>query len=285
MEAKVKTNKIVPLDELTRGTIKILRREVRPIYYAELTDMVARELNYTNINRIKVKEDVREQVLLKKKQFVYAGKPYSVGFLREWVDLTQAQFNFDSNIKIELTLKSAVSGSVETVRRYEYMLNKNEGGTKKIEHATDASLSFRLNRFIIEKSVADYYKENYSEFYLPPSNEKKYRQPASDDFRMRINGKTYLFDICTPNKDGTIGNVRQKKHADIHIIAQDKGGYIYMTGFVTGKAFGKTWPIGYEYSINKLLFWLNCQKQNISYNQIVKHTYQSNSTHKMKSRQ
>jgi hypothetical protein len=264
----IKQNRLRPLCH------KILEREISPIPYKELADLVIKEQGeYNGYDLRKIKEDIREKILIAGLDDTgYTGKPYFLAYKKRWVKRNQAVFNFNEPIKVPMTVSSSTAGACETVFRFKHMLYKPTMEKLTIDEAIDKApnvINFRIKRSIIENNVSDYFKNRWPNLWIPPSNEKIYELPAPDDFRMRIRGDDhiYLFDVCTPDKHNLIGKVNMKKEAHIHVVANDENDGINIIGFTTGKLFKeKQWVIEELYPIHQLIFWLNCVSKNYPYN-------------------
>jgi hypothetical protein len=249
---------------------KILEREISPIHYAELANLVIKEQGeYNGYDLSKIKEDIREKILIAGlDDSGYTGKPYFLAYKKRWVKRSQAVFNFSEPITVPITVSGSTAGACETIFRFKYMLYKPTMEYITIDKADSNVITFRVKRSIIEKNVSDYFRNRWPNLWLPPSNEKLYERPAPDDFRIKISDSCiYLFDVCTANKDGRIGNVHMKNEAHIHVVANDENDGINIIGFTTGKLFKeKQWVIEELYPIHQLVFWLNCISNKYPYN-------------------
>lgn len=252
---------------------KILEREISPIHYEKLANLVIKEQGeYNGYDLKKIKEDIREKILIAGlDDSGYTGKPYFLAYKKRWVKRNQAVFNFYEPIRVPMTVSSSTAGACETVFRFKYMLYKPLNKSLTIDEAIDEDpkiIHFRMKRLIIENNVSDYFRNRWPDLWLPPSNKNIYKQHAPDDFRMRIrdDDHIYLFDVCTPNKDNLIGKVYMKKEAHIHVVANDEDDEINIVGFTTGKLFKeKQWVIEELYPIHQLIFWLNCISKKYPY--------------------
>ena len=251
---------------------EILHTEIRPIEVKELTRMAVDKIEPGKENIKSEIEDVREKFVYSKKYNVgYIGKPHCLVFLNDFVKTPQRVINFE-RINIPILLQSASNGAFEAVKRFEFMIDKrNDNKLWKINEAPDSLIKFRIEKFIIEKTVAMYFQNRWSKYYIEPSNDNDYKHFAKDDFRLKINDKIFTVDVATPNKDGNYGNIKGKHPSDFHILAEKKHNGVDLVGFVAGEYFKNTFFSFETLPIKRLVFFLNTLNH-CSYSKFTEHS-------------
>lgn len=262
----------LPMTEFFTICKDVLKRELRPIHYVELTQKALGVMGLTkkDVNWQRQIEDVREKMLrLGQFESFYIGKPYCLGGLRWWFIGEQLRlFNPSSGIIIPGNASDGADGAFESLMRDPYMKAKHlSPNDPRIARG-------RASGLVLEKHVAHWFKRNWPELYLPPDNEGKWEQDCPHDFKLRVNGKVFNIDVSGPHqKNGQYGNPGYgKKKVDFHflceIIGQDVLWRSVVQGrdyteyiFPEGETFRNIWP-------ERIAVWLNCYKNGIDYQAI-----------------
>ncbi len=268
MEIKVKS--VIYQRDLRPVCGRILDEEIRPIHYADLTRMAINRVGRNGVDFTKVKEDVREKILMAGLDGCgYIGAPYCYAFKKKWIKGDQAVLNFEEPIPVPVTVSSSTAGACETIYRFKHMIHKPTGTYIPIDEAEPGVVKFRIERAIVEQNVSDYFKQNWPKLWMPPSNDKKYKKPASDDFRIRVKNYIYNFDVFTPGRNGKGGLVKWKRPAHIHVMAEYDDDGVNIRGFTTGQLFSShQWSPEEIYPFHQLVFWLNCMQDDMPYDKI-----------------
>lgn len=150
----------------------------------------------------------------------------------------------------------------------------------------------RKRAALVEFHVRNFFKINYNQFFVEPSNNKKYEIPAIDDFGLNfpISKGRHVYikvDVKSFSKDGKDGVVRSPKDKVVYLFADiDEYDNVWMYGFGKGDYLNE---IGIKEGslsiirnnfllpIDKLIVMLNICSIGMDYievlNNIIKHDY------------
>lgn len=207
-----------PLGTTKETAHRILAREKREIYYAELARLVANELNLplSDKEMRSLAEDIREKCLQAGAYgMAYIARPYCVGVLQEWF-ADRPLLNVDSE-RVFIDEAIAVEAAKEGMLRFEHILNKQ--GTSDEDRAEVIARGL-----LIEKAVVHRIKSRWPQLYRDPVNHRRYNQPCGHDGRLQLRSFGLVtFDVAGPNRYDEYGAVANKPSADLHILAEAHG--------------------------------------------------------------
>jgi hypothetical protein len=244
----------------------VLRDELRPLHYAELTMKALEKIGIMAVNDIdlyRVKKDVREKLLCARRYGTrYTGAPLCFAYLGHWVQKRQL-FNPDYNDQIiPFSGDSIGKGISEAIRREPHMLTK-EANTYSRREAI-------LRGLILQQHVSDWFKDKWPGFWQSPDNEGLYKQACSHDFKLHIGGNIYEVDAMGRHRDGTFGMSDRKHLTDLHLVASISTRGIIFHGFLKGSQMPKI-PF-MEWETNPacwLIVWLNCELYEYDYRSLL----------------
>jgi hypothetical protein len=252
--------------------VNVLKDCRRPIHYGELTDKAVERINQIYGNRIGSQynrkrqiEDVRERLLAARRYGTfYIGKPYCIACLQSWfkTSVKNNQLSLMPNIEtytfIPTTIESSINGCFEALMRNEYMVNKGNAPLDKRYLARAKGLQ-------IESAVFGYMKTNYPDFIDYPDNYKIYQKPCDHDFKLIVNGETYLVDVAGSNSKGNFDNNCNKTPVDLHILCEIIENKLYITNIAAKNKFNNKYLVSpYLHNDTKqpdiFFVWLNINK-------------------------
>ena len=239
---------------------EILRKEVKPIHYKELTQLAlgVMGIDENSVNMFREIEDVREQ-FAKKNGIRYIGNPFCMFYLDSWVT-SQTLLNIEEPYQLAANIKNSLRACYEGILRSPYMLNKN--------NLSPENHAMKIARGLLtEHHVTGWFKANWPEFVLDPDNIGKWQMPCSHDFKLNLNGNTILVDVAGPNYNHIFQLVKGKRPTDIHICAgiTDNDENIVIYGYIGGKQFTNGVPADETQSIQRMIFYLNVLKLGLDY--------------------
>lgn len=260
----------VKMDELFPVCRDILKKELKPIHYTDLTAKALQYLGLTenDVNWQRQIEDVREKMLLagQYKTF-YIGKPYCLAGLRWWFESDQLRLiNPTTGIKIPGDASAGADGAFEALMRDPNMKIKTTAPIERIAKV-------RTSGLVLEKHVAYWFKKNWPVFYLPPDNERQWATPCNHDFKLKIKNNIFKVDVTGKRLNGNYGNPGEGKRAvDFHLLCEIIGpdvlwhsvyrGSDYKKIIIPeGQSFNGMWP-------ERMIVWLNCLRDGIDYQAI-----------------
>lgn len=244
---------------------RLLWRLLLPTHYSELTRAALSELKHEcrraeEFN--KIKEDVREKLLEKgRRGLAYIPKPHCLAIARDWFSTDPHLFNAHP-IELPLRPQYFVDACVETVYRGGHMQIKNpRADLIKVLIARFSGLS-------IEEHVRSYFRQ-WPDQFKEADNFGKYDQWCDHDFKLRIGGRWYKFDVAGPRYDGLHGDcIGGKKATDYHILASFVNSAVEMRGWITGDAFHEARHGEQSEPMYRLVVRLNCDRDGMNYNSI-----------------
>lgn len=260
----------ISMRDLFPRCANVLNRELRPIHYAELTELAMRELEIVNPDRDasgfrKNIENVREKLLLAgQRGTFYTGSPLFAGALRSWfVSEAQLAMTLDY-IAIPGSAQAGVAGAFDALMRAPYMVTHNPN----LAHSEWLN-RVRSSGLVLEKHIAQWFKRQFPEFYGEASNHNEWTQPCSHDFTLTVNNRKFLIDIAGPDEQGRFGRCGRKHPTDIHLICRIDGDNCSWEGVVRGEGFRQTIDPESIFSPTAFIVWLNCHKHGIRYTDVA----------------
>jgi hypothetical protein len=213
MEACIMSEIRLNTKETVANIKKYLYENICPLHYAvaekELAVLDSYGKKYSDkTNR---KEKVRQLFSEHDNNvIVYNGYFY----LRDWFRGCQRNLIEPTNIICpRISFNLAFDAGYELAERKEYLKdwqkNKNTGYWYKN----------RRTGYLVEYTVREYFRKEYSEFYIEPSNKNDYRIPAVDDFSLRILDRTIIVDVKQENEIG-LRCIRNPKKNVVYIFAR-----------------------------------------------------------------
>lgn len=264
-------NDVLGLAEMVDACEKVLRDEMRPIYYQDLTEMALARLGYSprDVNWKRQIEDVREHVLeAGRKGMVYFPKPHYLGAIGWWFEDGQLRLIHPTQgIIIPGHAEHGADGAFECIMRSPFMLAKGE--TRPENLATR-----RARGLVLEKHVAGWFHDKWPQFYQPPDNDKRWMQPCAHDFKLEVDGRTYLVDVSGPSANGQYGMPGNgKATTGLHLICEIQGQDVLWRSVVSGKEFSANInPDFHGKTPESMVVWLNCHKYGIDYEALAQQT-------------
>lgn len=227
-----------------------------PLHYKELTRRGLRRLRCdVNVYEFqRLAEDVREKYIgLGRDGTFYTGKPLALAGLREWFRSEQLPLLHIDYRRIAGSATAGVAGAYECLMRSPYMLNKTTS-------------RMRAQGLVIEKHVAEWFRERWPSLYLEPENHERWATPCRNDFRLKFGGKMYGVDVSGPRMDGTYGNPGNgKKTTDLHLICQLVDHDVLWMAVVPRERFVADVIPEQEITPTRLIVRLNCEQDGINY--------------------
>jgi hypothetical protein len=113
--------------------------------------------------------------------------------------------------------QSCYDNAVKEVRlRSPYMYTKYGESAKRT--------AGQIRGIVVEQHASDYMQRTYPNNYLNPDNFQIWHQYCNHDFKIVVNGETYLIDVSGPKVDGTYGSYAMKPSGcNFHIIVGVNG--------------------------------------------------------------
>lgn len=257
-------NDVLPLRDMVDACEAILRETLRPLHYAGLTDMAAQRLGYASNewNYKRQIEDVREHILQAgRKRMIYFPAPYCMGAIDWWFDDGQlCLIHPSSGIVIPGHAEHGADGAFEAVMRHQYMDPKGETRPEPLARR-------RARGLVLEKHVAGWFRDNWPQFYQPPDNDARWKQPCAHDFKLVVDGRTYLVDVSGPSANGMYGNPGNgKATTGLHLICEITGQDVLWRSVLSGKEYvSNINPDFHGKTPESMAVWLNCYKCGIDY--------------------
>lgn len=254
--------------DLFPACIQVLNEHLRPLHYAkELTPMALNALGVMKSDVLfhKEAENVREKLLLAGQYGTfYTGPPLYCAAFRHWFQSDRQLLLAVDHVEIPGNARAGAEGAHEALQRYPYMFLHN-----KNLHNTEVRYRALANGLVIEQHVTQWFEEKYPEFYAPPDNHRNWRMPCSHDFKLKIGRKTYLIDVCGPDKNGLYGRRGEKKPTDLHLECRMHNKSVFFEGVIRGENFKERIDPATIFSPIAFLVWLNCSKYGIKYGQVA----------------
>ena len=260
-------NDVLPMDVVFDACYQVLLRRITPIHYAELTEVALGDLGISkrDVHWTRQIEDVREKMLLAGRfDTFYVNKPYCLGAIRWWFDDRQLRLTHPTDgVWIAGSAKLGADGAFEALMRDPYMKVKTVAPREKVART-------RANGLVAEKHVADWFKTNWPELYLPPDNENVWQSPCSHDFKLKIRGKVFLVDVTAKKLSGKYGNPgKGKKKVDFHLVCEIAGKNVLWKSVFTGSNYDtEIYPDVNGIQPERMIAWLNCVNQGLDYKAI-----------------
>lgn len=157
------------------------------------------------------------------------------------------------------------------------------------DHFSDAASPYRQERrrraYLIEAHVRDFFRTNYPEFYVPPSNDGKYAAWATEDFFLKLPQGTVSVDVKSwsgQDEDGdACGYIRRPNPKVVYVWADwrdndttiingmQPGGLATMFGELTDSGLTKVNGKQVQ-SIDRLLVMLNMARVRLDYHKFLR---------------
>lgn len=224
------------LGAMKETTKRILAREKRPIYYQDLARLVANEwdMPLSGKEMRDLASDIHEKCLQAGAyETAYIAKPYCVGVLKEWF-VDRPLLNVDQE-RIFLDPMIQRKATVETARRWRYILNK-------YERSEEDHIGAIYDGLVPEKHVTGVIERRWHVLYRDPPNAGKPEQWCAYDLGLWL--PSYVethglvtVDVAGPNRYGEYGAVANKPRADLHILAELDGLSVVIKGVESGPRF------------------------------------------------
>ena len=250
----------VPMPTIFPACRKVAEEMMMPLHYTKLTLRALERLHISvsSLNLKRQREDVREKLLKKGGYgFGYIGSPSCLAYLKEWL-AQETMLNPCPPVVIRITACASLEAAFQgRMRKY---IDKTNAPKEIIEGA-------RIRGLFIEHQVRFWFKSRWAEMVLPPDNEGKWDVPCSHDFKLKVDGHTFLVDIAGPKRNGVYGKPAGggKQATDIHILASVDKDDVLMHGFITRGEFKDALFEWESHPIARMVFWLNCNKLGIDY--------------------
>ena len=256
---------VLPMPVIFSKCHEVLRESIRPLHYADLTEMALNGLGITKdqVDWNKQREDVREKMLIAgQHKSSYIGKPHCLAYLLDWIPCGQLRLNVcDESIPLSSSWITANKAFYEFAMRTAYMEDKT-----KIASQSDIFLR-RFRGLHGERIVVNWFENTWPQFYLPPENEGQWERWCSHDFKIKSKNRVFEVDVAGSRHDGLYYRPRGKHAVDIHIFWNESTEHdgIEVQGFRPGKEFSGEFAIFETRPISHLIFWLNCLEMNLDY--------------------
>lgn len=211
-----------------RRLIDALAEEKRPIHYREAYGRFLEiECGYKSRSERTDGSEKLRQWFSESNRAVFVCDGFL--YLSDWLSESKSLLFRESCPANTLTIEERDDCFYECGRRHEHMLDKyGHANTRK-------GIADRQRRFLIEHSVAAYFRDKFSMFYLDPTNKFNYDRPANHDFRMKIGAnKIISFDV----KEFTRSQTTVLTNADsevTYIFAKWRDSFAEMIGFLRGR--------------------------------------------------
>ena len=260
----------LPMDIMSDGCYQVLKRKLIPIHYANLAEIALNDLGLSKKDGDWQRqiEDVREKMLLKGRlDTFYTGKPCYLGAIRWWFDDNQLRLAHPTDgIWIAGSASLGMDGAFEALMRDPYMKIKKPVPRERVARA-------RANGLVVEKHVANWFKQNWPEFYLPPDNEYFWETPCDHDFKLRIDQSVFKVDVSNKSLSGKYGNPGQgKRKVDFHLICEVIDKDVLLKAVFTGKNYDtQIYPDVNGVCPERMIVWLNCIQGGLDYSAICQH--------------
>jgi hypothetical protein len=123
---------------------------------------------------------------------------------------------------------------------------------------------------MIEKHVCSWFSRNWPFNVISADNDGKWDRYCDHDFKLQTGtGSIITVDVSGEKRGGGFGRPERKPTADIHVLASESKGFIFIDGFVTRRNYITKIPPHKIAPISALVCWANCQKYSIDYNSLV----------------
>ncbi len=269
-------------DKTEDAVVKELQRVKRPLSYHELFHSCAVRSSRNEVYSDKT--DPKEKF----RQYFADSSRTNVVFiaggmmaLRDWFPTTQ------KNLFPPEPYDEKIIGDCRVAWDAGYEIAKREPHMK--DYFGDSFSMHRLERrkraSLVEAHVKNFFEERYSEFYVNPSNHKRYELPAIDDFGLRFpisRGKIVDLKVdvksfsSSQNKDGVIRNPKNSvvylfadidSQNNVSMYGLGKGDYLTEIG-ITDRSLTII-RNNFLLPIDKLIVMLNISKFNMDYIEIL----------------
>lgn len=258
---------VIDQSVLFPACVQVLDRLLCPVRYSDLAVEALASMGYstTDVSFDRVKEDIREKLPMRQSLAVfYTGAPDCLMARARWFKTAQQALLQVDTVTISGNAHAGYLGAFELAMRAEHFVQK---------HANASPISLNRGRargLVIEHHVTEWFRENYSEFYLPPDNAGKWHIACSHDFKLQLAGREFLIDVAGPDRDGLFGNVKGgKRKTDFHLLCQPYGHDVQWVGVTTGTNYKQGVVPESSLSPTRLLVWLNCKRAGIDYDRLA----------------
>ena len=257
------STKPVSMAELFPACVEVLRSDLYPMHYRELTKQAIQRLQpQSKINLFRSAEDVREKLLQAHRMGTfYAPHAGYLGAMQSWFPSRQMTLNFDF-IAIPSNLKAAIDGGFEAVMRLPHMKTK-------VINSPGRYLACVRGQ-ILEKHVAYWFESSYAEYYSPPPNANDWRKGCDHDFILTIPSVGELkIDVMGADKNGEYKTPQGKPKTSVHLLCRAMPNSVLWEGCVRGSQLKSSVIPANTFSPVCFLVWLNCQIRGIDYQAIL----------------
>jgi hypothetical protein len=212
---------IVNWDETHVNIVRYLGERREPIHYRTLHDIVG--LVYLPNRRYGPRTSSAAEKL--RQYYAEGDQPDVVAFSGGYIGLRRWFANSYQLQLLQPADKVTIRGSCILSYEAGYEVARREPHMK--DHFADAASPYRQERrrraYLVEAHVRDFFRTNYAEFYVPPSNENKYAMWASEDFFLKLPQGTLSVDVKSwsgKDDDGDArGYIRQPNPKVVYVWA------------------------------------------------------------------
>lgn len=259
------TKRFIPsATQLLDACCEVLDAEQRPMHYLDVTELAISRLGLRaeDVDIYHTKEDVREKLPMRKDLgVVYIGKPHCLLARKSWFAKTQPMLINVDWIRIPGSLSAGITGAFEALMRTAYMINKRP---ELSEYSKNRN---RATGLVLQEHVAQWFKNNWPEFYRDADNFENWQKGCDHDFKLIVDGRTLKVDVAGIGASGQYKAGKAK--TDLHLQCKPFGDDVIWEGVVTGKQFDAgTAPVSAMSPVN-MVVWLNSIKYGVDYDSLV----------------
>lgn len=181
-------------------------------------------------------------------------------FMRDWLpSITPSLFNQEASVSDLLSFDACVEAATEVGMRLPHM--RNTFNNRPLVRAERTARGF-----LVEKNVKHWFKVGWPELFVDASNAGRYEDWSPDDFGLRLRGRVLRVDVKTERRDGTFGQVVDRKTgADIYLLGAGDGPRFHMFGWCSPREFAADPVAEQSRPMTRLFVALNCEVAGIDY--------------------